>query len=84
MPRGRHCWCRKAKKETLLVVSNFDDVPVTMGLTIPAHAFDYLGLEEGSCQATDLLTGQELPLKLSRDGAVGINLEARGSVILKF
>ncbi len=82
--RRQFAFFRKAKKETLLVVSNFDDVPVTMGLTIPAHAFDYLGLEEGSCQATDLLTGQELPLELSRDGAVGINLEARGSVILKF
>jgi len=82
--RRQFAFFRKAKKETLLVVSNFDDVPVTMGLTIPAHAFDYLGLEEGSCQATNLLTGQELPLELSRDGAVGINLEARGSVILKF
>ena len=75
---------RKAKKDLLLVVSNFDDVPVTMGLTIPAHAFEYLGLAEGGCKATDLLTGKETQIELRRDGAVGINLDARGSVILKF
>ena len=54
-----------------------------MGLTIPAHAFEYLGLTEGSYQATDLLTGKEMQMELSCDGAVGIDLEARGSVIMK-
>ena len=81
--RRQFAFFRKSKKDTLLVVSNFDDVPVTMGLTIPAHAFEYLGLTEGSYQATDLLTGKEMQMKLSCDGAVGIDLEARGSVILK-
>ncbi|MBO7108485.1 MAG: alpha-amylase [Prevotella sp.] len=81
--RRQFAFFRKSKKDTLLVVSNFDDVPVTMGLTIPAHAFEYLGLTEGSYQATDLLTGKEMQMELSCDGAVGIDLEARGSVILK-
>ena len=81
--RRQFAFFRKSKKDTLLVVSNFDDVPVTMGLTIPAHAFEYLGLTEGSYKATDLLTGKETQIELSLDGAVGINLEARGSVILK-
>ena len=81
--RRQFAFFRKSKKDTLLVVSNFDDVPVTMGLTIPAHAFEYLGLAEGSYQATDLLTGKETQIELSSDGAVGIDLEARGSVILK-
>ncbi|MBO4464011.1 MAG: alpha-amylase [Prevotella sp.] len=81
--RRQFAFFRKSKKDTLLVVSNFDDVPVTMGLTIPAHAFEYLGLAEGSYQATDLLTGKETQIELSCDGAVGIDLEARGSVILK-
>ena len=74
---------RKMKKDTLLVVSNFDDMPVTMGLIIPTHAFEYLGLTEGVFKATDLLTGKETQIELSRDGAVGIDLEARGSVVLK-
>ena len=81
--RRQFAFFRKSKKDTLLVVSNFDDVPVTMGLTIPAHAFEYLDLSEGSYQATDLLTGKETQIELSCDGAVGIDLEARGSVILK-
>ena len=82
--RRQFAFFRKAKKDTLLVVTNFDDVPVTMGLTIPAHAFEYLGMAEGSCKATDLLTGKEILLSLSPDGAVGIDLEARGSVVLQF
>ncbi len=81
--RRQFAFFRKSKKDTLLVVSNFDDVPVTMGLTIPAHAFEYLGLTEGSYKATDLLTGKETQIELSCDGAVGIDLEARGSIILK-
>ena len=81
--RRQFAFFRKSKKDTLLVVSNFDDVPVTMGLTIPAHALEYLGLTEGSYKATDLLTGKETQMELSCDGAVGIDLEVRGSVILK-
>ena len=82
--RRQFAFFRKAKKDTLLVVSNFDDVPVTMGLTIPAHAFEYLGLTEGSYEVTDLLTGKNFQLELSHDGAVGVDLTACGSVVFKF
>ena len=81
--RRQFAFFRKAMNDTLLVVSNFDDVPVTMGLTIPTHAFEYLDLTEGNFKATDLLTGKETQIELSCNGAIGIDLEARGSVILK-
>ena len=76
---------RKAGSEALLVVVNFDDLPATMDVTIPAHAFDYLKLHERkSVTATDLLSGKEIKRTLTRDCYVSVDLEPLGAVILKF
>jgi glycosidase len=73
----------KKKLELLLVVANFDDVPVDMQLCVPAHAFDYIGISEGNYKAVDLLTGNSIPqLSLRRDGQVAIQLPSRASVAL--
>ena len=70
-------------KELLLVVANFDDVPVELQVTVPAHAFDYLGLAERQYRGVDLLTGDELTLTLHRDASVGLSLSARGVLVLR-
>ena len=75
---------RKAGNEVLLVVVNFDDMPQTVNVTIPAHAFDYLNLKEKTVQTTDLLTGENLKLSLQRDAAVSLHLPPLGALILKF
>ena len=75
---------RKAGNEVLLVVVNFDDMPQTVNVTIPAHAFDYLNLKEKTLQTTDLLTGENLKLPLQRDAAVSLHLPPLGALILKF
>ena len=80
----QYAFLRKADKDVLLVVVNFDDVPMTMSLTVPSHAFDYLGLQEKCYQAIDLLSGQHVSLAFMRDCQVAIPLEARGSVVYKF
>ena len=80
----QYAFLRKADKDVLLVVVNFDDVPITMSLTVPSHAFDYLGLQEKCYQAIDLLSGQHVSLAFMRDCQVAIPLEARGSVVYKF
>ena len=80
----QYAFLRKADKDVLLVVVNFDDVPMTMNLTVPSHAFDYLGLQEKCYQAIDLLSGQHVSLAFMRDCQVAIPLEARGSVVYKF
>ena len=79
----QYAFIRKAADEMLLVVANFDDVPVMLDLTVPAHAFDYLQIEEGSYACTDLLTSASSTVVMKRDGQVRIKLEGRGSTVLK-
>lgn len=81
----QYAFLRKAGSEALLVVANFDDIPTTMDVTIPAHAFDYLKLKERkSVMAVDLLTGKEIKRTLTRDCYVSVDLEPLGAVVLKF
>ena len=82
--RQQYAFLRKADKETLLVVANFADVPVTMNITIPDHAFDYLDLLEKAYKAVDLLTDNQTSLVLMRDQQVSIALPPRGAVVYKF
>ena len=80
----QYAFLRKAGTEVLLVAANFADVPATMDICIPAHAFDYLKLSEKSVTATDLLTDAKLKLTLKRDGTVPVELQPNSAVILKF
>lgn len=70
--------------ETLLVVVNFADEPVTIDVNIPRHAFDYLKLAEGDVLANDLLTGETMPMQLKADTSVRVVIEARGGRVLQF
>ena len=81
----QYAFLRKAGSEVLLVVVNFDDLPTTMDVTIPAHAFDYLKLKERkNVTAVDLLSGKEIKRQLYRGCYVSVDLEPLGSVVLKF
>jgi glycosidase len=82
--RQQYAFLRKADKETLFVVANFADVPVTIDITIPSHAFDYLDLLEKAYKAVDLLSGNQASLVLIRDQQVSIALPPRGAVVYKF
>ena len=80
----QYAFLRKAGSEVLLVTVNFDDLPQTMNVTIPSHAFDYLNLKERNVQATDLLTNEKHMLSLQRDAVVSLLLPPLGALILKF
>ena len=80
----QYAFLRKAGSEVLLVAVNFGDLPQTMNVTIPAHAFNYLNLKEKTVQATDLLTGENQKLLLQRDATVGLLLPPLGAMVLKF
>ncbi|MBQ9672795.1 MAG: alpha-amylase [Prevotella sp.] len=80
----QYAFMRHHGKDTILVVANFDDTPVDMLLTIPAHAFDYMGITEKNYKATDLLMGEKYSLTLQRDAQTLLHLEPRGSIVLKF
>ena len=88
----QYAFLRKAGKELLLVVANFDDQPVNMQLVLPDHAFGYMEIREKAYKAEELLGGGDYksPIKngtaklvLMRDQAVEINLPARGAVVYK-
>ena len=80
----QYAFLRKAGSEVLLVVTNFDELPATVDVTIPAHAFDYLQLKEKNAQATDLVTGEKLKLSLRRDGAIALQVSPSSALVLKF
>ena len=81
----QYAFLRKAGAETLLVVANFDALPTTMDVTIPAHAFDYLNIKEKkSATLTDLVNGKEMKRQLFRDCYVSVDLEPLGIAVLKF
>ena len=79
----QYAFLRKAGNEILLVVANFDDVSLSMNLTIPDHAFNYLEIQERAYQAVDLLSGKGKSIVLMRDQQIAIDLPARGAVIYK-
>ena len=82
--QSQYAFLRKAVSEVLLVVVNFAETSVETGVTIPAHAFDYLGIKEKNAQAVNLMTGDKQKLQLKRDEAVSVSLEPLSAVVLKF
>ena len=80
----QYAFIRKAEKQVLLVVANFDDTPIQMNLSIPRHAFEYLGIKEKSYNAVELLSGQCQQLTLCHDAPLPLTLEPRGGVVLSF
>ena len=79
----QYAFLRKAGKEMLLVVANFDDQPIDMKLTLPDHAFSFLDIREKVYKAEDLLSGTATKLVLMRDHQVEISLRERGAVVYK-
>ena len=81
----QYAFLRKAGSEAILVAVNFDDAPATIDVTLPAHAFEYLGIRERkNVTAVDLLSGKEIKRQLFRDCYVSVDLEPLGAAILKF
>ncbi len=75
---------RKHKKETLLIVVNFDDHQVNVPVTIPTDAFIYLEMDEKlSVHAEDLLTGTVYESPLMAAAPFRITLPAWTGAILK-
>ena len=80
----QYAFLRKAGKELLLVVTNFEDHDVSVDVNIPAHAFDYLKITKKQKAAlVDLLSGQTLTTALLPDGTVHVDIPARHAVVLK-
>lgn len=81
----QYVFLRKAGREVLLVVANFDAQAVEVPLTIPQHAFDFLKLRQRTAvEAQDLVTGSRLSLTLKADSPILLTVAAYSALILKF
>lgn len=80
----QYAFLRKSDTDALLVVANFDDSPVSCGVNIPIHAFEYLGLKTATVKAKDLLTGETAELNLAPDQAVCMDIAANRGRVYKF
>ena len=69
--------------EMLLMVANFDDQPVSMDLTIPDHAYNYLEIQEKAYKAEDLLSGDMRSIVMIKGEPIQIELPARGAKVFK-
>lgn len=83
-PRKAFTFLRKWGDEVLLIACNFADQEADMNIMIPAHAFDYLKMNEAEVIGIDLLTSKSLLLDLHRDKAVSLRVPANGVRIVKF
>lgn len=79
----QYAFLRKANKELLLIVANFDDKDATVDIHIPAHAFDYLEMKEKKAIAVDLLTHEKLAVSLKRDKPVRMQVGKRNGRVWK-
>ena len=80
----QYTFIRKYKKQTILVILNFDDRQVDMQVRIPQEAFEHLQLEtQSEAKAKDLLTGTEYTFPLTPHTPICITLPAWKGVMLK-
>ena len=82
---NRHyAFLRKTTDEAILAVANFSDQDISVGVKLPAHAFDYLHLTEGTFAARDLMSGRKTDVVLTRDGETSVQVPANSAVLLSF
>jgi hypothetical protein len=76
---------RKADRELLLIVVNFDAESKHIRLRIPEHAFEYLRIKpQKQWLGRDLLSGEELPFELNTQDPLPMMLPAQYGRIWKY
>ena len=83
-PHDQFVFMRKFENTVLLVIANFSAWPKNLDVTVPSHAFDFLGLPEKNFVATDLLTNEKTELALKRDSQVRVDVKGYSGRIYKF
>ena len=75
---------RKHANEVLLILVNFDEMPMPVSVNVPRHAFEYLQMPESeSVQTVDLLTGEKETISFTSEKPVAVELPGWGGKILK-
>ena len=81
----QYAFLRKAGREALLVVANYEDADAEATVIIPAHAFEFLKLRQRLVvEAHELMTGKTVKLSLRADAPVVLTVPAYSALVLKF
>ncbi len=79
----QYVFLRKAGNEILIVAVNFDDRDVSIGVNLPAHAFEFLEINEAKFVTTDLLSGKKKTFELLKDTCIALQIAGNGALVLK-
>lgn len=80
----QYTFIRKYENEVLLIVVNFDESPVQVGINIPQHAFDFLNIPQAEeCKSIDLLSDSKESICFTTNKLTQIKLEGCSGKILK-
>ena len=83
-PRTNYAYLRRAGKEVLLCVANFDGTDALLNIHIPDHAFELYQLSgQKKVTATDLLTGEKQAVSFCAEQPSQVKVPANSGVILK-
>jgi len=84
-PHRQYAFLRSDGSEMLLIVANFSDKPAGCKVTIPQHAFEYLGLKPSENKTgTDLLSGQKFQTPFQPDSKIRVQVPANSGAIIEF
>lgn len=83
-PHRHYAYLRRAGKEVLLIVANFDEHAANVDINIPDSVFQLYGLKpRTNAKATDLLSGTETTIAFAPTEPAHVSVPALGGVILK-
>ncbi len=83
-PHRQFAFLRKYGKDVLLIVANFDGMPVHVSVNVPQHAFDYWQMDAlGEVKAQELLTDTSVQLSFTPEKPTTVDVPAYDAVILK-
>ncbi len=83
-PHRQYVFMRKCDDELLLIITNFDSIPVNVSVNIPQHAFDFWGMRQYlEIKSRDMLTGKSEKIAFCADKPVVTDVPAYGGKILK-
>lgn len=79
----QYAFLRLHGKKLILVCANFDDKAVGCKVIIPAHAFEYLEIEECTANGVEVFTGEKGKFELKKDSALELFVPANFATVWK-
>lgn len=79
----QYTFLRSYRGETIFVLANFSGHDTDCEVNIPQHAFEYLNMEKGIMEGTDLMSGEKTAVCLSEESPLKVCVKAWNARIIK-